>query len=179
MSTGKVMSASASTPINKNFLSQLEFKFVLKRAPHVNFFVQRVNIPKLNLQSWTMPTPLINVPVYGEHLDFAPLAVEFKVDEDMQNYLEIHNWLIGLGTPDRLEQFADLKNKPKYTGEGIYSDISVMVMSSTKSLNYEIIYKDAYPTSLSDLVFSTTQPDVDYIEAMATFDYTSYTINRI
>ena len=45
--------------------------------------------------------------------------------------------------------------------------------------NYEITYTDAFPISLSDITFNTTENTVNYIEASATFKYTYYTITNI
>ena len=38
------------TPSNRNFLSPLNFKFTIKKAPHVNFFIQKVNVPQIILK---------------------------------------------------------------------------------------------------------------------------------
>ncbi len=166
-------------PINKNFLGQLDFKFILKRSPHVNFFLQRVNLPQIVLPNFTPGNPFVKIPYSGDHINFDPLSIEFKVDEDFYNYLEIHDWLYGLGFPQEFQQYADLHQHPKITGESLTSDISLMILSSVKKPNIEIIFADAFPTSLSNLVFSTTPSDVDYLSCLVTFAYTYYIINRM
>lgn len=173
------MTALDNTPANKNFLSPLGFKFQIKKAPHVNFFIQQVNIPSLILQSPEKGNPFVNIPYPGEHLKFGELKISFKVDEDLQNYLEIHNWIRALGKPENFNQYKEIQNKPIASGDGIYSDISLMVLSSTKMANYEIVYIDAYPVMLSDLQFNTVDTDVNYITASSTFEYTYYTITNI
>ena len=167
------------TPTNKNFLSPLNFKFTIKKAPHVNFFIQKVNVPSITLMPPNFPTPFVNVPIPGEHIDYSELQITFKVDEDLQNYLEIHNWIKSLGKPDNFEQYKEIQDKKSWTGDGIYSDISVMILSSTKSANYEVVYTDAHPVSLSGLTFNTVDEDVNYIEATASFKYTLYNIEKI
>ena len=174
------MTAIDNTPSNKNFLSPLNFKFQIKKAPHVNFFIQKVNIPSISIETNPSPNnPFVKTPIPGEHISYSDLSISFKVDEDLTNYMELHNWIKALGKPQNFEQFKDIQNKPSYTGEGIYSDISVLVLSSTKMPNYEITYADAFPYNLSDLVFNTTDSDVNYIEASATFKYTYYDITNI
>jgi hypothetical protein len=170
------MSAIDNTPINKNFLSPLNFKFSIKKAPHVNFFVQKVNIPSISLRNIDTSNPFVKIPYPGEHLDYGSLDLTFKIDEDLQNYLEIHNWLIGMGKPESYEQYRAIAGNPDYTGEGIVSDISVMVLSSTKMPNYEVVYIDAYPVSLTGINFNTVDSDVNYLEATASFKYTLYNI---
>jgi hypothetical protein len=173
------MSAIDNTPTNNNFLSPLGFKFLIKKAPNVNFFIQKVNIPGIKMTSPEPINPFVKVPYPGEHLDFETLDISFKVDEDLKNYLEIHNWLRGLGKPENYEQYKNLQDKPDYTGDSIYSDISVISLSSTKMPNYEIVYTDSFPVSLSGIIFNTTDTDVNYLEASAVFKYTYYTINKI
>ena len=173
------MSAIDNTPENKNFLSPLNFRFQIKKAPHVNFFVQKVNIPDIAIRSPTSPNPFVNIPYPGDHMEFGALNITFKVDEDLQNYLEIHNWIRALGKPEDFAGYADIAAKPSWTGDGIYSDISVLVLASTKTPNYEVAYADAFPISLTGITFNTTDPNVNYIEASATFKYTYFTITKI
>jgi hypothetical protein len=174
------MSIIDNTPVNKNFLSPLNFKFTLKRAPHINFFLQKVNLPQVSIN----PTPiysnlLIDIPVPGEFVTFNPLNITFKIDEDMQNYLEIFNWIKALGDYGRDGDYEKLQNAQPGSGLGIYSDISLMVLSSTKMPNYEITFVDAFPTSLTALSFNTVDSDVNYIEASAEFRYTIFEIKNI
>jgi len=173
------MSAIDNTPSNKNFLSPLNFKFQIKKAPHVNFFIQKVNIPQILLVSPEIPNPFVKVPIHGEHLNYSDLSVTFKVDEDLQNYLEIHEWIKSLGKPHDFEQFKKIEEKKSWTGDGIYSDITVSILSSTKSPNYEVTYVDAHPVSLSGLEFNTTDDNVNYVEATAIFKYTLYDIYKV
>lgn len=173
------MSAIDNTPTNKNFLSPLNFKFQIKKAPHVNFFIQKVNIPDIKLISPEYPNPFVNAPIPGEHLTYGILDITFKVDEDLQNYLEIHNWIKALGKPQNYDQYKTIQDKKPGTGDGIYSDISLMVLSSTKMANYEIVFMDAFPVNISSVVFNTTDNDVNYIEAAASFRYTLFDINKV
>lgn len=173
------MAAIENTPENKNFLSPLNFKFTLKRAPHVNFFLQKVNIPAITLKNVVYPNPMVNIPIHGDHIDYSTLDITFKVDEDLQNYLEIHNWIKALGKPVDFEGINKLLKEPEYTQEGLYSDISIMVLSSTKMANFEVVFTDCHPINLSAISFNTVDSDVNYIEASATFKYVYYDINKI
>ena len=175
----KEIGALSRQPLNKNMLSQLDYKFLLKRAPAIEFFLQRINLPGINISSVSMPNPFVQIPFSGDHIIFQPLAIEFKVDEDFANYFEIHNWLYGLGFPEEFGQYGELSEKKQILGDGLKSDISLMILNSVKKPNLEIVFHDCFPTSLSDLVLTTTTHDVDYLEAMATFSYTWYDVNRM
>lgn len=169
--------ATDSVP-NKNFLSPLNFKFSLKRAPHVNFFIQRVNLPGLSLPEIDVNNPLIRVPYPGDHLLYDELNITFKVDENLRNYMELHEWLRALGKRSFAE-YREIVSKPSYSGESIRSDISLMVLTSNKNANYEIQFKDAFPISVSGIDFSSVDLDVDYIEARASFRYVTYDIIKV
>jgi len=43
--------------------------------------------------------------------------------------------------------------------------------------NKEITFRELYPTSLSDLPFTTQANDIDYVECTATFRYRTFEIN--
>lgn len=171
------MSVVSNRPENMNFLSPLNFKFQIKRTPSLNFFVQKVNIPGLTLPNIDENNPLIRIPYPGDHLLFDELIVSFKVDENLENYMEIHNWLRSLGKPS-FDEYKNLKTKLTYTGESLYSDISLTILTSHKNPNYEVLFNNAYPISLSGIEFSTTAEDVTYLEATATFKYVLYNIKK-
>lgn len=166
-------------PTNKNFLSPLGFRFSIKRAPHVNYFVQSVSIPNITLGSTSLPTPFSRIPIAGDHLLFGPFNVTFKVDEDLKNYLEIYDWLIKVGFPDSFDQYRALDNTNATNDAGTYSDLTLLILSSSKNPTYEITFLDAYPTSLTDITFDTRVPDVDYVECTATFDYRKFKITAV
>ena len=45
----------------------------------------------------------------GDQLTFDNLTVNFIVDEFLENYLSLHEWLIGIGFPKSRKQFSDFK----------------------------------------------------------------------
>ncbi len=173
------MSAVDNTPENKNFLSPLNFKFQIKKCPHINFFVQKVGIPQIALPSPTFNNPMVKVPLIGDHMNYGDFTVTFKVDEDLENYLEIHNWIKALGKPADFEARKAIREKDSYTGDGEVSDLSLMVLSSTYAPNYEVVMIDAFPVALSGLEFNTVDTDIVYLNSTATFKYTYYDINKI
>lgn len=172
------MSAIDNTPTNKNFLSPLNFKFIMKRAPHVNFFIQKITIPSINLPTAMTSNPFLAIPYSGDHLEFDELVISFKVDEDLKNYMEIQNWLRGTGKQS-YEQYKELATNSRLTGESLKSEISLTVLTSAKRPNYEIVFEDAFPISISGLTFDSSNEDVSYLEAEATFKYTKYEISKV
>lgn len=168
-----------STPTNKNFLSPLGFRFLVKKLPNVNFFAQKANIPGVSLQATEQPNPFVTIPYYGDHMAFNELQVTFRVDEDMKNYLEISTWIRALAFPEDFSEFAALFNKSPASGEGLKSDASLIITTNGKNPNYECVFQDIFPISLSDLVFDTTDEAVNYLEATVEFRYTQYKISGL
>lgn len=163
------MTAISNQPSNISFLSPLGFKFVIKKAPHVNFFVQSVNLPSVSLGEADVETPFSKIPFPGTKLTFGNLSVTFKIDEDMKNYLEMFNWMKELGFPDNFAQYQSIANRSIYTGDGVFSDITLLVTTSAMNPNIEITFFDCFPIDLSELSFDSTSADVDYLTATVTF----------
>lgn len=173
------MTAVDKTPTNRNFLSPLNFQFSIKRAPNVNFFLQKINIPALTLPIIEIPTQFVPIPTQVTHVDYRELSITFKVDEDLTNYLELHNWIRGLSETKDYTERAKLDRIPEYTGDGKTSDISIIVLNSAKNPNFSITFTDAFPTEVGDVVFDSTYEDVNYITCEARFKYTYYEIEKI
>jgi hypothetical protein len=96
-------------PENRNFLSPTGFKFSLKRTPKVAFFCNSANIPDITLGIAVQPTYLKDIELPGDKLIFGDLTLRFLVDEDLKNYLEIQNWMRGLGYPESYKKFIHFK----------------------------------------------------------------------
>ena len=170
------MTALDKNPQTLNMLSQIDFNFVLRRAPALQFYVQRINLPGLYSQAVMQPTTVASIARNFDKVLFKPLEVTFKIDEKLQNYLEIHNWIKAIGSPRDTKGYANLVSRTTPKDYGVYSDISVFVVDSNRNPKFSINYSGAFPTSLSDVYFETDASDVQYITATATFEYTVYDI---
>lgn len=173
------MAEQASQPENKSFLSPLGFRFSIQRLPHVNYFCTAFSLPEIVLgQIDTITNTFIKLPIPGDKLSFGSLNVRFRVDEDMKNYREIYDWLIGLGYPDNFEQRANISRGLKSIGQ-VYSDGSVLITTAQMNPNIEIKFIDMYPVSISTLEFSIENSDIEYLQADATFAYRKYELTTI
>lgn len=164
---------------NKNFLSPLGYSFGVKKLPNVNFFATRVNVPGVSMAAVEIPTPFNRVPISGDKVQFDELNVTFKVDEDMRNYIEVFDWIMGLGFPERFEQYKNLASRGKFTNEGLYSDATLTITTSAMNPNIELTFKELFPITLSEIDFSSTEADIEYVTATVTFRYREYTIKSV
>lgn len=173
------MSIENTQPNNVNMLSPTAFRFTLQRTPHINYFTYNVPVPSISLGELTQPTPLLNLPVPSDKLIFEPLALRFRVDEDLKNYLEIFNWLNTLGTPETLDNSAWKQNQQTYKSSGVFSDGTLLVLTSKQNMNLRIKFFDMFPINLTELTFDASLTDIEYLESTATFRYTHFEIETL
>lgn len=165
------MTALSDQTQNTNFLNPLNFQFQLKRAPNINFFIQKCNIPSLTLPDIEIPSPLHPIPWAGNKIVYGDLTITFKVDENMQNYMEIYNWITSLGYTEDFSQYAAIAAQPIQGGNGLWSDVTLLVLNATQLPNIIFTMTDAFPIELSEAVVDTTPGTVNYVTATATFKY--------
>ncbi len=166
---------------NRNFLSPIGFLFILDKAKKVSFLCQKAEIPTVTLGDVSIPTRgLVPIPVEG-NMRYSDFTIEFIVDEDMENYMQIHNWMRALGTPQELKErklWNDANRKIK--GQDVrFSDATLQVLNNNNIANFDVIFKDLFPVDLSTLSFDVTGSDNDYFTATATFKYTLYEIRNV
>ena len=171
---------------NRNYMSPLGFKLVLTKTPKVDFLCQSANIPPISMGTAIQPSYLKDIPVPGDKVLYDDLNVRFLVDEKMENYLAIHKWITGLGYPESIGQYRQLKTDDKRTDRRVndsadplyfqYSDATLQVLNSNYKPSVLINFKDAFPISLSTLDFDVTTRDYNYFTAEVTFKYTIYNI---
>jgi len=171
------MAITQTLPENKNFLSPLGFKFQIKKTPHVNYFVQSVNIPSITLGETNVPSPFLRFPLAGDHLQYGSLVITFRVDEELRNYMELYTWLKEVGFPNSFDEHKGVASEErKRDGTGIYSDGSLIILSSAKNPIVQVNYKNMYPVTLTDLQFDTRLQDVDYIDTTCSFNFQTFDI---
>lgn len=158
-----------------NYFSPLEFIVSIKRLPNTEFFTQRTQIPSVSSSPIVYSTPFNNLFETPDKLTYDNFNFSFIIDEKMNNYLEIYNWIKGVTFPQNFDQFKAI-NESK---EGRFSDISVLVLNSSKNPSINITYRNCFPISLSEITLDTTSPDLIYPEATVTFQYDYYEIEQI
>jgi len=186
-------------PSKFDYASPIQFRFKMTKLPTVEFFVQSANIPGITLGDTTLPTPLKDISMPGDKLTYQSLDVSFLVDENLNNYKEIHDWMTGIGFPEDHKQFADVlatgsdrfsgstastaavgSGKPAPLSEGgIYSDATLIVLNNKNIAKTEIRFQNVYPTSLGSLSYDIKASDVDYLQVSASFNYMYYDIVQI
>jgi hypothetical protein len=167
---------------NRNFLSSIGFKFTLNRAGKVSFFANSANIPGLTLGVVEQPNYLKDIDIPGDKMEFDDFNLRFIVDENLENYMQIQNWMRGLGYPESLSEIYELQQEtPNIDNKNsrqmnLYSDGTLQALNSSNKVQFEVIFRDMFPFSLSALEFDATNPDIEYFTAEVSFKYTMYNI---
>jgi len=191
-----VLNSLARQPTKLDYASPTQFKFSIIKLPKVEYFCTAANVPGINLGTAEQITPLKDIPLPGDRLQYDTLSIQFLVDENLENYREIHGWLTGVGFPKNYEQFQVLQGAGtdrfpttqnvgtnKELGEtkkatqddgGLYSDATLMILTSKNNANLEVRFRNIYPTALSGLDYNQQATDVDYLTATVSFEYAIY-----
>ena len=186
----------ARQPDQLDYASPTQFRFGIHQLPKVEFFTVSANLPGITLPVATYPTPFKDISLMGEKLDYANLSISFIVDEYLENYISLHNWMVGIGFPENREQFRtfrDVTSKTPADGgtptvdrignatadRALYSDAFIQILSNKNNPIVEVNFENVFPISLSALDFTQTATDVEYMIASAEFAYQIYEIKTL
>tara|TARA_Y100001937_G_C6974812_1_gene265017 strand:+ start:54 stop:644 length:591 start_codon:yes stop_codon:yes gene_type:complete len=187
------INALARQPTEFDYADPTKFKFSITKLPLVEFFTTQANIPGISLGESVFPTPFKQIPLQGDELTFDNLEITFIVDEKLNNYRELHQWLVGIGFPKARTQFSSFKKEESQTfptaesvkGEAtkpgiasgvqaMFGDATLTVMTSKNNPVMEARFSDVYPVALSGLAFNQQEGDINYLTATCTFSYKLY-----
>ena len=171
---------------NRNFLSPVGFRFIIEKMRGVDFFCQAANVPAMNLGSADQFTRFNKVPTPGDEMQYEDLKIRFLIDENMKNYYQVADWMRNLATPKSSKEFTynrgDLENdNPGKSGSDLSkyqnqwtSDCSLFVLSSNYQPVAEFVFRSAWPTGLTTLMFDASSEDINYFTAEISFKYTYF-----
>ncbi len=185
-------------PDKLDYTSPTQFRFGINQLPKVEFFTTSCNIPGITLGETSMGTPFKDIPIIGDKLTYEQLTISFIVDEFLENYRTLHDWMTGIGFPKSRKQFRDFRsNKSTQVSSVVrdappvdivseatpdtafYSDAYLIILSNKNNPIIEVDFQDCYPVSLSALQYDQGATDVQYITASATFSYQLYEFSTI
>ena len=153
---------------NRNFLSPIGFKFTLSKDPKVSFLSNSANIQYITLGTAIQPAYLKDIDIPGDKLQYSDFSFRFLVDESLENYMKIHNWLKGLGYPETTEQFKKVTTDEDglRDREEIYSDGSLHILNSSYNSIAIVKFSQLFPINLTSLQFEATDTDVNYFTCL-------------
>ena len=186
----------ARQPEQLDYASPTQFKFGIHQLPKVEFFTITANLPGISMDTITVATPFKDIPTVGEKLTYENLSITFQVDEYLENYISLHNWMKGIGFPSDRSQFRtfrDITSNTPASGKtpptdmvgkaipdkALYSDANLMILSNKNNPIVEVDFQNIFPISLGALDFTQAVTDVEYMTATAEFAYQIYEIRTL
>ena len=188
--------SNTSQPTTYDYASPNQWRIRFDRLPLVTWFCTNANIPGITLGEAQFPTPMSDMPISGDKLTFDTLNIQFIVDEELKNYREIWEWLVGIGFPKQHSQFANIlsegqvndnfpgASRQTYVSQAganatksetaIYSDATMTFYNSKNIPKVEVHFRDLFPTSLGGIDLIVDAGDVEYIRVDASFRYMYY-----
>ena len=130
----------------------------------------------------------------ADKMEYDNLTITFIVDEYLENYISLHNWIRGIGFPTERQEyrtFRDVTSNTPASGKAVpspdivgaavpdkamYSDAYVMILSNKNNPILQVNFEDVFPVSIGDLDFTQDATDVEYLFATAEFAYEIYEI---
>tara|TARA_B100000965_G_C19443446_1_gene691940 strand:+ start:321 stop:902 length:582 start_codon:yes stop_codon:yes gene_type:complete len=189
MTTRQITTATwdGSLPDNLSYLAPTQFELLVKKLPNTKYFATGVNVPSVTVGESIQPTGLgVNIKLPGDKIAYGEMTITFIVDENMENWTEMFNWMEGItastdtekyrllvGGNKRQDQAQDGSGDP----EEMYSDMTIVVTTAANNPNRYIRIKDAYPSSLGEIAMDTTVAGgLSYVTCTASFQFTSFEI---
>ncbi|NBV27412.1 hypothetical protein EBS02_00075 [bacterium] len=171
------MAELAFEPLNKSFLSDNKFEFVIKRLPNLTFFVQGINLPGITLLNTTVNNPFVATPIPGNQLVFGQLTANIIVDENLEGWSEIYDWITQLGNPQGTDKLGSLTKIPG-RNNSITSDATLIIKTNANNPNRIVNFKDIFPVEIGEIQFTSIGGTHEFSTTTVTFGYTYYTLEN-
>ena len=158
---------------NKNYLQPTGFKIVIDRRNYSNleFFAQSVIHPGASVNPLEIPTTRVtSLPLAGDKITYTNLTMDVILDEDMESYKEMQNWLERIVNEGHVPETTDTK-------VSTYADINVMIMSSHNNKNVQIKYKECMPVDIGSVNLASNVGDVAYLTFQVSFRFSEFEIS--
>jgi hypothetical protein len=173
-------------PTNKDLLQTNKFLLTFSRLPGMTFFCQSVNLPGVSLSEIPYNTPFVDLYVPGEKLAYDMLNVSFLIDEDMQSWQQIHDWIRNMTFPVEFKEYGDLRklssvsNYRKSVGLAPqYTDAILSIYTNKNNVNLRIKFANLFPVTLGSILFNAAD-NAEYVAtADASFRFDYYNIERV
>jgi len=172
---------SESNPVlntNANLLQATKFRMVFARLPNVEYMLTNIVVPGVMLPPAVQPTPFRERPMPGNMLQWGQLEIAFNITESLVNWRELFNWIKAIGKQKSFDDYKSVRD-PKIGLNNVYSDASLVILSSHNNANIRINFVDCWPSMLSPINFTTMGSANEPIQATATFFYLNYDIETV
>ncbi len=175
-----------------------QFTIFFPLFPTMEWFITRANVPGCTLGQADQYTPFVDIAVVGDKMQYENFNCTFLVDEKLNNYMEMYNWVMNIGfpfsgkaqfnklpRPDNTSRGSTTKYNPRdgvyyeINDRDLYTDIVLTILSSKNNAVANVYIYEAFPVSLGGIEYSQAETDTDYATCDVSFAYTWYDIKPV
>jgi hypothetical protein len=158
------------SPTTHNAILTNYFQFQLEKVPNIVYFCQAINLPGIRKGEFEQPTILshpIRSPVGA--IRFDDLTIAFKVDENLNNWREIHSWM------KEMSHYTDDRTTIRPWDQQ-RTNARLLITSSSYRPKIKVEFRKIFPIELSGINFNSVSPESVEAVATAKFAYSDYDI---
>lgn len=138
----------------KDLIKPNSFKFIFgeNNMADIELAITEINVPDVSIAN-AIVTEMYRSPQFGgTKIEYAQVTINFIVDEDLSNWLQLFDWI-----------------KMVRAGEMLYPDGHVYIMTNRNNYFMRFNYLKMIPENLSGLNFNVTDSSLATMSADATF----------
>jgi hypothetical protein len=152
---------TTDTAIETNPLTGVQYKLEIHNLPHVNYHMQTAILPSVQTDAPILSTPNRIIPLTGSQLNYDPFNIEFIIDDKLNNYSELYNWM--------LRAISEKHDRQKH-----FSDATLHILNGDLTPNQKITFYNTFPTLIAELAFDSGDTDSTPTICSAVFSYSHF-----
>jgi len=129
------------------------------------------SVPAVTLGTAIQPTAFLDIPHPASQMTFTPLHISFRVEDNLRNYLAVHNWLVNIGSPFNRQQYESL-------GENVHRDLIIFFYDSLHNKIAEVKFINSFPIELGEIRMGFEETIPEPIHVPASFSYERFVITE-
>ena len=158
-------------PQNKNNLFSTRFRMMVKRLPNTTYMCQSVLLPGLSIGVANQRTPFNTIKRPAGEVEHQNLSVSFIVDENLENWKEIRNWIL------QCSNYTDhLEYRPQETH--FSDDVLLTILTNTHNISHKVEFSNCFPVSLSYVEFNSAATETNILLSTVELAFTTYQIKE-
>jgi len=176
------MSIQDKAICNTDLLQSSKFILSFPRIQLTQFFCQAVNIPGISVQNTLQTTPFSDLNIPGDKINFDIFSMEFLVDEELQSWVQVHDWIRGITFPTEFTEYKDLNKSSKFSSVSKhpqYADADLIVQSATNQSKIKFHFVDMFPISVSGVNLDVRVGSERVLTATANFKYKRFDVIKM
>lgn len=172
--------AANRIPSNIDYAAPTQFRFQIARLPNVEYFIVAANVPDITHSGDAeINTPFKTFYNGADILEYSDLTVKFLINESLENWEELYNWIRGIAFPATRGEFAAMVTESEQEPQNMFSEATMTILSNKNNPLLQIVYKNVYPTTLTGLEYDVQQTDTVSLSATATFKFSDIELRRL